>query len=145
MTIRARRPDAMQFVQWQMLPMMLATAAQAAPAEVSEEEARRIANLLRELLVWCCIEPRVSTEPKDDSEIHPREIPDKDLWFIVAWAMRLKEVQSLRPFRGERADAATGHDGEAVLLQTIEPAQDRGPVDSAGVRPGGGADHDGSD
>ena len=145
MTIRARRPDPMQFVQWQMLPTMLAKAAVPAPADLSMEECKRIAELLRELLVWCCIEPRVSTEPKDESEIHPREIADKDLWFILAWAMRLKEVESFRPFRRERANEAAGNDGEAVLLQTVEPAPDRGPVGSAGVRPGGGHRDDGSD
>jgi len=133
----------MQFIEWQMLPSMLANAAVPGGAP-SEEECERIANLLRELLVWCCVEPRVSTEAKGESEIHPREIPDKDLWFIVAWAMRLKEVESLRPFRRERADAAPGADGEAVLLQTVEPTGDTGPVDSAGVRPGGGADGGGS-
>jgi hypothetical protein len=144
MTIRARRPDPMQFTQWQMLPTMLANAAVPGGAP-DEEECKRIAELLRELLVWCCLEPRVSLDPKDDSEIHPREIADKDLWFIVAWAMRLKEVEALRPFRGERADGSGSHNGEAVLMQTVEPAPDRGPVGGAGIRPGGGEDRAGSD
>jgi len=53
----------MQFIEWQMLPSMLANAAVPGGAP-SEEECERIANLLRELLVWCCVEPRVSTEPR---------------------------------------------------------------------------------
>jgi hypothetical protein len=145
MTIRARRPDPAQCVQWQMLPMMLANAAQNGTAYVDEDEAKRIMDLLRELLVWCCLEPRVSTEPKDESEIHPREIADKDLWFIVGWALRLREVEAFRPFRRERAADGSAANSEAVLLQTFEPAGNRGPVGGAGVRPGGGETGDGND
>jgi hypothetical protein len=144
MTIRARRPDPAQFIEWNMLPMMLARAVQT-PAEFDDEQARRVMELMRELLVWCCLEPRVSLEPKDESEIHPREISDADLFFIVGWAMRLKEVESFRPFRPKRSDDRGSGDGEAVLLQTVEPAGDRGPVGSTGVRPGGSERGAGSD
>ena len=143
MTIRARRPDPAQFVQWDMLPMTMARAVEVGPANLTDEEARRAMDLMRELLVWCCLDPRVSLDPRDESEIHPREIADADLWFIIGWAMRLQEAEKFRPFRRERQDLRAAGGGEAVLLQTVEPTGDGGPVPGAAVRPGGGEEGDG--
>jgi hypothetical protein len=143
MTIRARRPDALQFAEWKMLPLALARAAELGPANVSDEEATEIAGLMRELLIYCCLEPAVSLTPGENG-IHPREIPDTDWMFIVAWAMRLREADTLRPFRRERKTATAARDSQAVFVQTVGAAGDRGSGAGTGVRPGGGAEGDGA-
>jgi hypothetical protein len=137
LTIRARRPGPLQYAAWDRLPLMLAEASEQGPESVTVERAQEIAKDLRELLVYCCLEPRVSETPGPE-EIHPREMPEQDWMFIVSWAMRLREAAELRSFRGQRADGGADGDGEAVFVQTVEPAGDRGPGAGAGVRPGGG-------
>jgi hypothetical protein len=138
MVIRARRPGALQYAAWDRLPLMLAAAAEKGAADIAVAEAQEIAGFLRELLVYCCLEPRVSMTPAE-GEIHPREIPEADWMFIVSWAMRLKEVEELRPFRGERADGGGGDDGEAVFAETVRSIADRRRSAGIGVRPGGDA------
>lgn len=134
MVIKARRPGPLQFAQWDKLPLLLVGVAGAGPAgaeAMTVDRAKAIAEFMRELLCFCCVEPRV---PED---IHPREIPEADWTFIVGWAMRTREAESLRPFRGERKDVGGDCGGEAVFVETQRTAGDRGPGDGSGVRPGG--------
>jgi hypothetical protein len=117
---------------------MLSAAAEKGTAAISGAEAQEIAGFLRELLVYCCLEPRVSLTP-GEGEIHPREIPEADWMFIVSWAMRLREAEVLRPFRGGRTDDGGDGDGEAVFAETIDAVRDRRRSFGLGDRPGGGA------
>ena len=143
MVIRARRPDPLQFAEWKMLPLALARAEETGAQNVSDEDAVEIAGLMRELLIFCCLEPAISLTP-GENEIHPREISDADWMFVVAWAMRLREARSLRPFREQRKDSPAAGDSKAVFLPTVGAAGDRGPGAGTGVRPGGGAEADGA-
>jgi hypothetical protein len=142
MVILARRPDPLQFAQWNRLPLMLAVFTGEKDASAAEEQdLAEIAGFMRELLVYCCLEPRVSETAAPDSvdEIHPKEIDGKDLMHILAWAMRLKEAASLRPFRRERTNDGAGGDSEDVRVPAVGTAGDRGPDAGAGGGPGGGA------
>jgi hypothetical protein len=124
MIIRARRPDPMQLAAWDKLPMSLAAAAQAEDAEhgsapqVTNDQAAEMAVFLRDLLIYCCVDPRVSLAPKDD-EIHPKDIPQGDWIFILNWAMRAEEARALQGFRSRRADAGNRGDSKAVLDKTF--------------------------
>jgi hypothetical protein len=141
MSILARRPDPVQFAQWGMLPTALARAEEVGAENISDEEAEKIATIMRDLLIYCCLDPAISLEP-GINEIHPREIGDADWMFIIAWSMRLKEAAELRPFRGGRPNGGAAGGGKAVLLQTVGAPGDRRSGAGAGVRPGGGAADD---
>jgi hypothetical protein len=133
--ILARRPDPVQLAAWGRLPMLLANAAhgQEPAARVSTEEMAEIAGLYRDLLSYCCVEPRISTDPKGDDEIHPREIPEGDWTFIIHWALRVPEARALESFRGGRSDDGDRGDGQGVRAAAVEPAGDSGPGSGAGL------------
>jgi hypothetical protein len=59
------------------------------------EQAAEIAGFMRDLLLFCCVAPRVSLTPGED-EIHPRDIPLEDWTFIVRWAMRAEAAVDLK-------------------------------------------------
>ena len=139
MVITARRPGPMQFAAWDRLPMMVGLAGGSACPTNSDEEAVEIAGFLREMLIYCCVEPRVSMNPGAD-EIAPRDVSEADWTHIVRWAMRLEEAEKVRRFRGQRADGRGGDHGEAVFVQAIGTDGDRGSGAGTGVRPGGGAE-----
>ncbi len=121
MKILARRPDPLQLAAWGRLPMNLAAAAASGEgaAKVTNEQAAELAGFLRDLLVYCCVDPRVSLDPSGPDEIHPREIPQQDWTFVINWALRVGEAQKLEPFRGERPDAGGDSGGEAVLCKAL--------------------------
>ena len=139
MVIKARRPNPLQYAEWNRLPLMLAAAAENGPAAVSAEQAQEIAGFMRELVVYCCVEPRVSETAAADSEdeIQPKDLPEEDWTFIVGWAMRLREAKALSTFRGKRTNDGAGSDGEAVFVQAVDVDGDRGSGAGAGVRPVG--------
>ena len=122
MVIRARRPDPLQYAMWNRLPMLLARAAEGAAA-VTSEEAVEISKALRELLLYCCVQPAISETPGPD-EIHPQDIPDEDTHFLIQWAMRVREAAALRPFRRRAADGGAGGDisGDFYFLRFHESA-----------------------
>jgi hypothetical protein len=98
-TIRARRPDPLQLAMWGRLPFSLTRAAVGAdvaaePTEV--EQAVELARFMRDLLLFCCVAPRVSLTPAGEDEIHPRDIPLEDWTFIVRWAMRVEASVDLK-------------------------------------------------
>jgi hypothetical protein len=140
MIIRARRPGPLQFAQWGRLPLLLASAS--SPEGASNQDVVEMTNFMRELLIYCCVEPRVSETAAPDSkeEIQPREIPEEDWTFILSWAMRAKEALGMRPFRGQRDDVGTAGDGGPVLMQTVAAASDGRPGNGAGTGPGGGTE-----
>jgi hypothetical protein len=131
MVVKARRPDGLQLAEWQKLPLALAATLGPSGEVLSEsfslDEAVELAASLRELLIYCCLQPRISLDPKNDDEIHPREIPSDDWRYIVHWALRLEEGQKLAPFRGERSGTGAGGDGADVGGSSVESARDRGP------------------
>jgi len=126
MVVLARRPDPFLLASWGRLPLGLAAAARGEPAAaITDEEARGMADFMRDLLVSVCIEPRVSVNPGND-EIHPREIPEADWIYLVKWAMRAEEARALEGFRRDRADAGPGGDGEDVRGAPVRPIRDSG-------------------
>ena len=118
MKIRARRPGPLQFAAWDRLPQILASAIDGdgavSLAEAPEQTLTDLAGFLRDLLVWCCLEPRVALEPRGEDEIHPREIPEQDWLFVVAWAMRTEAANALRPFRSGGEDGRDHSGGESL-------------------------------
>jgi len=144
MTILARRPDPLQMAMWRRLPLTLAAAAAGSgKPEPPDEEARRqefleTVEVSKHLLMFCCVSPRISLDPKGEEEIHPREVPMEDSVFILRWAMRREEAEKLRPFRGNGSAPCTGGDGEAVRDAAERAAGDRGSGVGAGSGPGGG-------
>ncbi|HWQ55686.1 MAG TPA: hypothetical protein VN442_18510 [Bryobacteraceae bacterium] len=128
--ILARRPDPEKLAIWVRLPFSLSgevlggkTPEQFAQ-RMSAQELFDLASSLRDVLVWCCVDPRVSLDARGPGEIHPRDIPDEDLHFIFRWAMRGEEVAQFSRFRKERADAGAGADGADVRAETVGPAGD---------------------
>lgn len=121
MVIRARRPNPLQLAAWDRLPLTLAAVAtgEQAPGQITADQVSETAGFLRDLLVYCCVEPRVSLNPVGEDEIHPREIPQEDWTFIMNWAMRVGEARTLEGFRPQRADAGGSGDGETVLDKTF--------------------------
>ena len=142
MVISARRPGPMQFAAWDRLPVLMAMDGESA-GPTTDGEALEIAGFLRELLIYCCVAPRVSMTPGED-EIHPRDLPEKDWLYIVRWGMRLEEAAAVRSFRRRRTYGPGGNDGEAVFRETVGADGDRGSGAGAGVRPGGGGAGDGN-
>lgn len=112
MTIRARRPGPAQFALWGRLPLQMVPAAGGESGGGDLAGAAELAEFLRNVLLYCCVSPRVSLDPRGDDEIHPRDIANEDFDFILAWALRTKEAQQFDSFRGGRADAGPGGDGE---------------------------------
>jgi hypothetical protein len=138
MAIKARKPGPAEFAKWDRLPHLLAGAA-GDGAKPTTEEVKETAAFLLEVLLYCCVDPRISETAAPDAadEIRPDELPQQDWIFIIAWAMRLKEAEKLRPFRAERKDDGAGGDGQAVFTETVDAARDRGPGAGAGAGPGG--------
>jgi len=119
--ILARRPDPIQLAAWGKLPMLLAAAAMGSQNATppSMEEAAEIAGLYRDVLVYCCVDPRVSLDPQGEDEIHPRDMCETDWRFVCHWGLRVVEARALEGFRRQRADAGDCGDGKAVLDKTF--------------------------
>jgi hypothetical protein len=145
MAIKARRPGPLKLAEWGKLPLLLGMA-QSGGQGTTAEQAVEIADFMRLLLVYCCIEPRISETASEDSEdeIRPRDLPEADWMFIVRWAMRIEEADTLRPFRRQRTPDVAGDNGEAVFTETIHAAGDRGPGAGASGGPGGSAESGGA-
>jgi len=120
MKILARRPGPGDLAIWGGLPLSLATAAakETNPASMSDRDLLDTAGFMRDLLVYCVLEPRISLSPGPE-EIHPHDIPSEDWQFIVSWAMRAEEARTLESFRGRRPDGGDSGDGQSVLDQTF--------------------------
>ena len=153
--ILARRPDPAQVALWGRLPLGLASVGQtsrgapsgphstgqeASPTAITDEQALEAMHLSRQMLYYCCVEPRISLDPRGDDEIHPRDIPPEDLLFLLRWAMRREEAEQLRPFRGIGADAGSGGDCQNLRAAPVGAAGDRGPDAGAGAGSGGGGE-----
>jgi hypothetical protein len=121
----------MQYAAWDRLPLLLAAVDDA--GAISNDQAMEIARFLRELLVYCCLSPRIVEAPAGEDEIAPREIPDADWRHIVTWAMRVEEAAAVRPFRPERADVGGGGDGKVLRMPAVGVDGDRGPGAGAGI------------
>jgi len=139
LTIRARRPDPLQFAEWGELPVLLGRAADQGVSRISDEQAIEIAVRMRDLLVWCCVEPRIATgDVAGEGEILPRDVPKADWQFITAWAMRLPEAAALAAFRRESETVRAGEDSSGVFFETERAAGDRRSSAGADGGHGGG-------
>jgi len=101
MVIRARRPGPALLAQYARLPLTLAAKVNEDSldaADGSTGDLSNFAEFLREILVYCVVEPGISTTPAP-GQIHPREIPNGDFEFIIGWALRREEAASLESFR----------------------------------------------
>ena len=141
MVIRARRPDPVQVAMWGRLPLRLAGMVQGEdgrPGLPADETVVAAVELAREVLVYCCVTPRITLTPAGPDEIHPSHVPMDDVLFILRWARREEETETLRSFRGGSATAVSGIHGEGVRAAAERDAGDRGPGDGAGTGSGGG-------
>lgn len=136
MVVRARRPGPLRFARWGKLPMLIAQVAGGGAAAISDEEWMGHMVYMRELVAWCVVEPRIAVDGGPDT-MHPRDVPDKDLFAIVNWAMRTAEAAELRPFRGERADGGGDGGGKNVPDAAVGVDVHYGPGVGADIRPGG--------
>jgi hypothetical protein len=127
--ILARRPDAAQLAVWGRLPLQLAAAAMTGgeTPEFTVEDGVELMTFYRELLNYCCVEPRISLAPAGDDEIHPKDIPQEDWQYILRWAMRFEEGRKFEGFRRERAGSGVGGDGEVVGGPAVGVVGDDGP------------------
>jgi hypothetical protein len=140
MTIRARRPGITRLAYWGLIPLQLMAAiaegqdsssAAAARADRGEVFAHLAAK--RDLLIYCVVEPRISMTP-GPGEIHPRDIPEADMDFLLAWGQRAAEVADLSRFRAQRSIPAVGSDGGSIP----QPAQPDAGDPRSGDRDGSG-------
>ena len=118
MTIRARRPGPALLAAYGGLPMGLALTAASVNADAGEgggaaSQTIEVMDLMRELLLYCVVEPRISMTP-GPGQIRPRDVPNQDVDFILYWAMRGSEAASLETFRSRRADGGAGGNGAGV-------------------------------
>lgn len=132
--IKARRPGPGLMAGWGRLPLGLAAAASDAAVQ-SDEDARTTAAFLRDLILYCVVEPVISLNPRL-GEIHPRNIADADTNYILAWAIRGEEVASLESFRPKRADEVTGGNGAGIPRASVRSAGHKGPRRSTRPRSG---------
>lgn len=136
--ILARRPGPMQMAMWERLPQGLAAIAGGGPAPAPEQltdtDVREIAGWMKEILVFCFIDPEIGDGP---DQLRPRDLLNDDLQFVLAWAMRGEEAAQLGPFRRRRSDADAGGNREDVQPAPERAAGDRGPGPGPGFRPGG--------
>lgn len=139
MTILARRPSPLQVAMWGQLPLRLAAAVmgESSPETPSREDLIAGVKLSRDLLAYCCVQPRISLEPQGEFEIHPRDIEMSDVLFILRWAHRGEEADNLRTFRGESPDAGAGEDGAEIRTETVVDARHTGRGAGSRIRPGG--------
>jgi len=143
MVLLARRPDPVQVAMWGQLPLSLASVvgrAAGAEAAPSPEDVMQSLALSRDLLVYCCVRPRISQAPQDEDEIHPRDLPMEDVLYILRWARREAETGKLVSFRGGRTTAGAGGDGEDVRAAAERAAGDHGADGGVGTGPGGGGE-----
>jgi hypothetical protein len=129
-TILARRPNAVQLAVWGRLPLQLVGAVIGggqAGLQLSAEDSLELAGFYRDLLIFCCVEPRISLNPVGEGEIHPKDVPGEDWQFIIRWAMRFEEGRDLEGFRGERAGDGGGGGGEDVGGAAEPVTGDGGP------------------
>jgi hypothetical protein len=128
----------MQLAAWDRLPFSLVGAVLEGTGEpATSETIVETAEFMREILVTCVMEPRITMTPAGPEEIHPREIPQADWLYIVAWALRVGEVDALRPFRGGGTNGGGSGDGETVAGAAERGAGVGGPGSGAGAGPGG--------
>lgn len=127
--IMARRPDAAQLAVWGRMPLQLASAVvqQQSLGTLSGDQVIEMMQFQRDLLLYCCVNPRISMDPKGEDEIHPKDIPQEDWQFITRWAMRFEEGRKLEGFRGERPGDRVGGGGEDVGSAAVVDAGDSGP------------------
>jgi hypothetical protein len=101
----------------------------------TEQEAAEFESWMDRLLADVVIEPRVSLTPKDESELHPREIPPLDRLVIFRKAVGeiAPEGADLADFRRDTAGPITapGANGRDLSLPPEPDAQPDG--DDGGV------------
>jgi len=141
MVVRARRPGPLRLAKWNRLPIMIE--AVGAKQSLSDADVVELMEYLRELLIWCVVDPPIAVDGGPEA-VHPRDIPERDMWAIANWAMRMQEAEDLRPFRRERTTDGVGEGGRDILVPSVATAGDCGPGGGADAGPGGDAAGDGS-
>ncbi len=134
--IQARRPGPAWMASAGRLPVGLAAIASGdAGGAQGLEDARDTALFFRDLLEYCVVSPRISLGGEPGT-ILPSHIPDRDVSFLIAWALRGEEAARLATFRRESGAGDGGDGGEDVRAATERAAGDRGSVSGAKRRSG---------
>jgi hypothetical protein len=136
-TIRARRPGLAMMVSHTALPMGLANLVRDTDDDDAGssnlEAVDRMMAFTRDVLTNCVISPRI---PDD---ILPSEIPNGDIDFLIAWALRGEEAARLATFRAERRDAGSDNNGSVLSPKAEHDAGDRRSGVGSEPRSGGGS------
>jgi len=135
MIIKARKPGPLQLALWGHLPLWMAAAVAAKEgAEVDQSNTLKAIQSLRDLLSWVVVEPRISNDGEPET-IHPRDICDKDLEFLVFWAQGLSKEAAAQAstFRGQPQHAGDRGDSAAVPSAPVATPAHRGPEFEPGL------------
>lgn len=137
-TVLARRPGPALLASYSRMPTGLAMIANgeeggAAAADAGIESAK----FLYDLLTTCVVSPVISTTGGVGT-IHPKNLPDQDVTYIMGWALRGEEAARLATFRRERTDGNAGGNGEGIRTAAEHADGDRRSGAGAELRPGGG-------
>jgi hypothetical protein len=138
MTITARRLGPSQLATFGQLPLHLATHVAAGRddeiPEQTPEKTIAMMEFLRDVLVFCVVDPPISLTPASN-EIHPRDIDDADLNYIMAYAMGREEAARFESFRGKRADGSSGGGSSDVERATFPTPRHQGSAAGFGSGP----------
>jgi len=100
-TVKARRPGVAFLAAHGRLPLGLAKRAEGEPSGGGSVAVLEELVFFGTLVAHCVVSPEISTEP-GPGRINPGNIPDDDIKFLIAWAMRGEEAERLATFRGGR-------------------------------------------
>ncbi len=94
-----------------------ADAASKIAQDVFSNDQRKFGEFMRDVVVFCSVNPHITDEPLHDGDEHPENIEDADFFGIFAWAMGgFAEAQRLASFRKgqERGTVGVGTNGAEI-------------------------------
>jgi len=92
--------------------------------DLSQEELTDALVFMRDIVVDCCVDPRIVENPQSEDELSPDDVDDADMQFIFQWGIE-KGVETMRlsKFRAgrERGIAFDSTNGADVQHETVTP------------------------
>lgn len=126
LTVLASRPGPLWFAAHGGLPGGLAAKLSAGPEArepFTADDAKALSERMITILSEIVVEPKLSLNPKDDNELSPDDIDDKDLDYLLKWGVGEVATASdgsatdLSSFRGQPTNAAPSDNGGHVEVQ----------------------------